>query len=83
MSPSHPCQKHLPRRWVRNRYVQVVFSAATVLEKGTVSVCRQRKGFPGRTHQLEGRKALVDRIGITTSDALGEQSEMELVKENS
>lgn len=55
---------------------------ATVLEKGPVSVCRQRKGFPGGTHQLEDRKALVVRIGIATSDAL-EQSEMELVKENS
>lgn len=83
MSASHPCQKRLPWRQVRKRYVQIVFSVATVLEKGTVPVCRQRKGFPGSTHQLEDRKALVDRIGIATSDALEEQSEMELVKANS
>lgn len=68
---------------VRKRYVQIVFSVATVLEKGTESVCKQRKGFPGSTHQLEDRTALVDRIGIATSAVLEEQSEMELVKENS
>lgn len=55
-----------PWKQIVKRHLQMVLSAAPFLEKDSVSVCRRTKGFPGRSHQYEGLKVLVDGLGLST-----------------